>query len=98
MREQFRPEDLEQYAIAAADADFEGAVGGGAGLKAGGLVTVKAADGKSAQKGRKRGADAKTPDAKQGGKHGGGKNGGGSSGKKHKSSEGRQQKKGKPRQ
>ena len=103
MREQLRPEDLAQYAITAADADFEGAVGGAAALRAGGLVTVKAADG---GKGRKRGADA---DGKHGGKGGGGGGkagggGGGGGGKKQKGGggggggDGRQQKKGKPRQ
>ncbi|PRW57974.1 N-acetyltransferase 10 [Chlorella sorokiniana] len=90
MREQFRPEDLAQFAIAG-DADFEGAVGGGAALRPGGLVTVKgdkkrAADGGSGSgSGKKEGG---RKDARQQQQGGGG-------GKKHKSGggDGRQQKK-----
>ena len=78
MREQFRPEDLAQFAIAG-DADFEGAVGAGAGLRSGGLVTVAAADGA-----RKR----KDGGGKPSGKPGSGGKPGGSGGKKQKGGSG----------
>lgn len=85
MREQFRPEDLEQFAIAG-DADFDGAVGGGGALRPGGLVTVKgdkkrAADGGG---GKKDGGRKERQQQQQGG---GRKQKGGGGG------EGRQQKK-----
>ncbi len=70
MREQLRPEDLAQFAIAA-NADFEGAVGGAAALKPGGIVAVKSVDGK------KRGATAGSGAAN-------GKQKGGGGGKKQK--------------
>lgn len=79
MREQFRPEDLAQFAIAG-DADFEGVVGGGAGLTPVGLVTVKGGDRK--KKGADEGANGATHKP---GKHKGGGGGDRSgSGKKHK--------------
>lgn len=80
MREQLRPEDLAQFAISA-DADFEGAVGGSAALKPGGIVAVKSADGKKrggaagggAANGKQKGGSGSGKKQGRGGERGDGK-------------------------
>eukprot|EP00887_Chlorella_sp_A99_P003429 scaffold7.g3429.t1 len=80
MQQALRPEELAQFAVAGQDADFEAAVGG-AELRAGGVVSVRAAGG-----GAKAGKDAGRK-RKEGGGGGGTANGrqkkggGGSGGK-----------------
>ncbi|KAL4434095.1 hypothetical protein ABPG75_000536 [Micractinium tetrahymenae] len=71
MREQFRPEDLAQFAISA-DADFDGAVGSAAALKSGGIVAVKSADGKKRSSAAGSGGGGATNGKQKGGGGGGG--------------------------
>lgn len=87
MREEFRAEDLAQFEIAA-DADFEGAVGGAA-PAAGGLVAVKggktAAAAAVAANGRPSSGGKRDGGKRDGGRRdGGGKSPGGKAGGKHK--------------